>query len=387
MTMDISNRKIELKSEVQIIKGEEQTEVVSPKTTKRPFDVAFLMLPDERLKQKQTKVSKLLGCGRQISVEDGVVYQNSEKEDSDEEIEVGSDDTHKYSENSLRNNGKFYQNFAQRPQVFDDPNLSKPSEVKNKIPLSRSSPDQKSAFTKVNLPKDTRMSPSLSLSPSDLNYQNSLSPSPPIIQRNYAGFPTSMLSPNQIFKTQTTSSYQTNFIQDSFPQTALENPFLGKAPSPSELLQPNFSKIRPVLTQYRPEMPYNYQQFPSPDVLKMPPDLKFSSDIRNPAAAILTSLLPPSLAALSLPAQNVCAKCNISFRMTSDLVYHMRSHHKNDSVDYTRKRREEKLKCPVCAESFRERHHLTRHMTAHQDKDDDAVEPEVKKKGYAAYAK
>ncbi|KDR20758.1 PR domain zinc finger protein 8 [Zootermopsis nevadensis] len=94
----------------------------------------------------------------------------------------------------------------------------------------------------------------------------------------------------------------------------------------------------------------------------------------NPAAA---SLLPPSFAALSLPAQNVCAKCNISFRMTSDLVYHMRSHHKGDHInnDMMRRRREQdKLKCPVCSESFRERHHLTRHMTAHQDKEGDMID-------------
>ncbi|KAK3914937.1 PR domain zinc finger protein 8, partial [Frankliniella fusca] len=80
------------------------------------------------------------------------------------------------------------------------------------------------------------------------------------------------------------------------------------------------------------------------------------------AAAVSASLMPPTLAALSLPAQNVCAKCNVSFRMTSDLVYHMRAHHKSDHAvnDPGRRRREQdKLKCPVCAESFRERHHLT----------------------------
>ncbi|CAO1430146.1 unnamed protein product [Diamesa serratosioi] len=100
--------------------------------------------------------------------------------------------------------------------------------------------------------------------------------------------------------------------------------------------------------------------------------------MRNPAAAILSTLLPTSLGALSLPAQNVCAKCNISFRMTSDLVYHMRSHHKNEyTTDHNRRKREEKLKCPVCCESFRERHHLTRHMTAHQDKEGDLLEHEI----------
>lgn len=98
--------------------------------------------------------------------------------------------------------------------------------------------------------------------------------------------------------------------------------------------------------------------------------------VRNPAAAaaLLTSLIPPTIATtFTLTAQNVCAKCNISFRMTSDLVYHMRSHHKSEfpDGDTNRRKREEKLKCPVCNESFRERHHLTRHMTAHQDKESD----------------
>lgn len=287
MTMDVSNRKSE-------------DEVTPIKVVKRPFDVAFLMLPDDKIKQKQKKIS-----------------------DVDEEIEMKK----------------------QKQQIFDDPNIIK---AKNFDELRKpvENPEQKSAFTKVNL----RLSPNLSISP-DLTYQNSLSPSPPI-SRNYQ-----MLSPTQLFKNhQQINAYQNTFIPENFNP---ENQFMLKTP---DLLQSNnFPKVRPM---YRPELPYNYQ----------PPEM------RNPAAAaILTSLLPPSLAALSLPAQNVCAKCNISFRMTSDLVYHMRSHHKNDSVDMNKRRREEKLKCPVCSESFRERHHLTRHMTAHQDKDEDD-EGSVKKK-------
>ncbi|KAM9142979.1 PR domain zinc finger protein 8 isoform 2-T2 [Pangshura tecta] len=79
------------------------------------------------------------------------------------------------------------------------------------------------------------------------------------------------------------------------------------------------------------------------------------------------TLLPPSFTSLCLPAQNWCAKCNASFRMTSDLVYHMRSHHKKEYAlePLLKRRREEKLKCPICNESFRERHHLSRHMTSH----------------------
>ncbi|XP_058123037.1 uncharacterized protein LOC131294051 [Anopheles ziemanni] len=110
--------------------------------------------------------------------------------------------------------------------------------------------------------------------------------------------------------------------------------------------------------------------------------------IRNPAAAaILSTLLPSAMSTFTLSAQNVCAKCNISFRMTSDLVYHMRSHHKSEHVhDHARRKREDKLKCPVCNESFRERHHLTRHMTAHQDKAGDLLEKTPSSSGAAASA-
>lgn len=83
--------------------------------------------------------------------------------------------------------------------------------------------------------------------------------------------------------------------------------------------------------------------------------------------ASLLPFLPPSLAALSFPQTNWCAKCNATFRMTSDLVYHMRSHHKKESTtDPLKKKREDKLRCNICGETFRERHHLTRHMTSHQ---------------------
>lgn len=70
---------------------------------------------------------------------------------------------------------------------------------------------------------------------------------------------------------------------------------------------------------------------------------------------------------LGLPAQNWCAKCSISFHMTSDLVQHMRSHHKRAPTGEqgARQQREDRLKCHICKETFRERHHLSRHMTSH----------------------
>ncbi|XP_063160380.1 zinc finger protein 488 [Candoia aspera] len=80
------------------------------------------------------------------------------------------------------------------------------------------------------------------------------------------------------------------------------------------------------------------------------------------------ALLPPTFTSFGIAAQNWCAKCSLSFRMTSDLVLHMRSHHKKVDVStesQRKRRREEKLTCPVCQEYFRERHHLSRHMTSH----------------------
>ncbi|XP_034408599.1 PR domain zinc finger protein 8 [Cyclopterus lumpus] len=79
------------------------------------------------------------------------------------------------------------------------------------------------------------------------------------------------------------------------------------------------------------------------------------------------TILPPTFTSFGVSVQNWCAKCNLSFRMTSDLVFHMRSHHKKEfaAESHVRRRREEKLTCPICHEYFRERHHLSRHMTSH----------------------
>ncbi|CAG9768416.1 unnamed protein product [Ceutorhynchus assimilis] len=337
--MDVQSRSI--KSDV---KCEETLNIMTTKSVKRPFDVAFLMLPDEKLKQKQSRILK--------NFENTSCYNNNDEDD--EEINIEDNEV------KVNHQNKY---FTQKQQIFDDPtNLIK---RKASPPMEH---HQKSAFTKVNLSsKDARMSPSLSASP-DISYQNSLSPSPPIINsRTY--HPSAQ---NHIFKS---SIYQqANFMPENFQHhqqqqqvAAMENHFLATK-NQAEL---NFPKLRPTMMMYRPELAYTYHhQFPNQELHK----IVSPAEIRHPAAAILTSLLPPSLAALSLPGQNVCAKCNITFRMTSDLVYHMRSHHKNEASDMNKRRREEKLKCPVCAESFRERHHLTRHMTAHQDKDEDDSE-------------
>lgn len=79
-------------------------------------------------------------------------------------------------------------------------------------------------------------------------------------------------------------------------------------------------------------------------------------------------------------ASNWCAKCSIQFRLTSELVHHIRVHHATrrhyhhqTSIETsTRKILNDtttsisSLTCHICYETFRERHHLTRHMTSHR---------------------
>ncbi|KAA0192647.1 hypothetical protein HAZT_HAZT011776 [Hyalella azteca] len=135
--------------------------------------------------------------------------------------------------------------------------------------------------------------------------------------------------------------------------------------SPAEAL----SRLRSSMYSADPyKMPFGSLGYPAtvpsaPAAPKMNP-VPFIA--QNPVAA----MIPNALSTLSLASQNVCAKCNLSFRMTSDLVYHMRSQHKREEDPY-KKRRNDRLKCAICGESFRERHHLTRHMTAHQDRHDE----------------
>jgi hypothetical protein len=78
-------------------------------------------------------------------------------------------------------------------------------------------------------------------------------------------------------------------------------------------------------------------------------------------------------------ASNWCAKCSIQFRLTSELVHHIRVHHATKrnyhhiSTESTTKKTltnsstsSMTLTCHICYETFRERHHLTRHMTSHR---------------------
>ncbi|XP_013177636.1 PREDICTED: uncharacterized protein LOC106125103 [Papilio xuthus] len=440
-----TNFNVESARSTQISKSEMQTTVLNQnKTSKRSFDVAFLMMPDDKVRQKQPerqlRVSKQLFSTEEweqpakratevykhhdLSID--VLDDKEQDEDrvrinnnispgfgSDINIDVGTDEYPSKStyfsdsDTSERSRSRPNSNeSAARPKflpeykskIFDDPTLiSMQTRARYDNRFGEKSQDMspKSAFTKVS--NFTVRSPNPSVSPDNLHYQNSISPplsasSPPANAFNKANAFTNLISPahllngNSFFKGHNVPSSSPNYPESSMLPQRTQNfkgmEYQGKQPEPkTSQISPNKMNFLP----FRPEIPYlqagssypfgvqNFQQ-PNADFMKFPvsPRESVSPLIANPAAAILSTLLPPTLAAFSLPAQNVCAKCSISFRMTSDLVYHMRTHHKSETTsDPNRRKREEKLKCPVCNESFRERHHLTRHMTAHQDKEGD----------------
>ena len=446
-----------------------------PRTSKRSFDVAFLVAPDEKMIRRQTeKLINLQFCTNQLMSnvirheppitdeynEDSREYEQSDRipqnmtikhfesmEASKYKIRRTEDlqttvpppyispkrrltptsiglspepPVHHYA-GSLRvqkspSPPSVFQRTLQARKLFPDENSSdRPldpslglsgSRTKNNcegiISPDRLQGDLRSAFTKVNLAvqrsnlmgvspssssvnyDDGTGSPRSSVSPDVVTYQNSLSPpiAPPASNTVNVGsfnnkyptsFPTKMPYPFLISpETQQTSLLDNLKLSQQLASASQPPP---KVPSPKVPA----SSFRPELpSAVYPNLPYN------PLATVFPP---ISEALTRPRFLAAASLLPSSFAALALPAQNVCAKCNLSFRMTSDLVYHMRSHHKSEHAgESARRRREEKLRCPVCDESFRERHHLTRHMTAHQDKESDAVvdQAEIKRRSAAA---
>ncbi|XP_049866587.1 uncharacterized protein LOC126367207 [Pectinophora gossypiella] len=443
-----TNINIESARTSQVLKSDMQSTMLNQgKASKRSFDVAFLMMPDEKLRQKQPerqlRVSKQLFNNEEwehhpkripeLYKPSEYSNENLEKDTEDDRVRVNNNisptfsadinidvGTDEYpnktmycsdSENSDRSRSRPNSNesAARQPKflpeyknkIFDDPTLISMQsraryDARYNDKLTDMSP--KSAFTKV--ANYNIRSPNPSVSPDNLLYQNSVSPplsaaSPPSNTFNKTPVFNNLLSSahllngNNFFKSQNVLSSPSH--PDAYPLSQRPNATFNKSmdypekqSDPKSQMSPNKMNFLP----FRPDIPYlqagtsypfGVQNFQAPpqDFMKfpVPPREPVNPLITNPAAAILSTLLPPTLAAFSLPAQNVCAKCSISFRMTSDLVYHMRTHHKSEStVDPNRRKREEKLKCPVCNESFRERHHLTRHMTAHQDKEGDMDE-------------
>lgn len=367
MTMDYANQRAEIKMPSPRISSENQTkiELNGKSNTKRSFDVAFLMRPDDKLKNRQNEKHQRMNADavvtypNQISVKSDESLRERDNESNyfeQEKINV-SNGLHLIGAEILNNNesprsARFAtMNAPNSPRVYDDPTILpsvKTQNYESELPI-------RSAFTKV--PHARQESPP-PLSPDQLSCPSSsppISTSPPrhIIYQNFR--PEYRFVNNGHFHT--ISQMQAAHNHQKLKQQLMYRPIQNHGAEISNYM-PNAS------------FPFGSPSHPFPQ-----PDL--TGIVRNPAAAaLLTTLIPPTIAtSFTLTAQNVCAKCNISFRMTSDLVYHMRSHHKSEfSNDSNRRKREEKLKCPVCNESFRERHHLTRHMTAHQDKASDEAE-------------
>uniref|UniRef100_A0A1I8MQY2 C2H2-type domain-containing protein n=1 Tax=Musca domestica TaxID=7370 RepID=A0A1I8MQY2_MUSDO len=333
-----------------------------PTTLKRSFDVAFLMMPDERLKASQ------------VSQEKQKLQQQQQQQQQYQPQPAKIPNLRQYPQITVRT-----------PRIYDDPTLVIASSDWESHPL-------KSAFTKVNSRLESPGQPAPPLSPDQLSCSSMSPPVATTPPRSASGSSNDIISidslPSSPAALSPTMGYQ-NFRPEYSPNGAfqsvqnlqahrLKQQFLYRSPvmSPEHQAAPPPAASPPGFIPVYPGFPFPPNAaagMPHPFGPLPPPEI-MPRMVQNPAAAaILSTLIPPTLAStFTLTAQNVCAKCNISFRMTSDLVYHMRSHHKSEvSADPNRRKREEKLKCPVCQESFRERHHLTRHMTAHQDKASD----------------
>lgn len=382
MTMDIAQQEREdmkmlsprLSCEIQT-KDNPMPQTKQP-SVKRSFDVAFLMLPDEKLKNKHPEKQARLQS-------DAIVTYRPQ-------INVKNDDgLRKMCEkrNELNNGKHFPSNFL---QTHNNNNNNNNDTIKNgrffQHDLTFISQDlvnrvngdaPKSAFTKVpNVRQGDSPIPAPSLSPGQLSCPST---SPPISSSppqnaiypfradyqliNGTPFHTTISQMQQLAQNE---KLRQQFAYRTAPHQQHHHPQQQNGDLPSH------SNPTPYLSSGN----FPFAATTAHPFVNAQPDL--SGIVRNPAAAaaLLSTLIPPTIAtSFSLTAQNVCAKCNISFRMTSDLVYHMRSHHKSEYAgDMNRRKREEKLKCPVCNESFRERHHLTRHMTAHQDKESDETD-------------
>lgn len=367
MTMDVaSEAQINLKissshldeSNVQI---KPLNEVQTKLPIKRSFDVAFLMMPDEKLKQKE-----------KIQLQQELHYPLTE-------LTVRSDLTNRNSHPLTKIGNKVFLNsdysavFKSCEDQYSTRSLTSSTVSSDKSDESIEIELPRSAFSKVAINVDSPIPPAASpdqLSCSSASPPISYSPPSANFRSDYGQLINSSAfhaisqqsfgSPKQqkaLFYRNSSLSPAATLVNNNNNNNNNNNSHSPTGTTDSSYFHP--------FQQFGPNIPHVFMQ-------------QQDQFMRNPAAAILSTLMPTSIGSLSLPAQNVCAKCNISFRMTSDLVYHMRSHHKNENVqDPNRRKREEKLKCPVCSESFRERHHLTRHMTAHQDKEGDLIEHEI----------
>lgn len=201
------------------------------------------------------------------------------------------------------------------------------------------------------------------------------------------------------------SSFSVPRILDHSPMTFLSQPLPTCAPATAPTLPSHSSHLSvgsstiPIFKRLLGFSDFGFSDYASTTRRflgspSFPPVVPVVSSTEMSTVEILSrGFMGPPSGVRSLPmglsgASNTCAKCGITFRMTSDLVYHMRTHHnrletkERDSIQ-SQRRESEPLKCVVCGEDFKERHHLTRHMTAHQDKTK-STQPESKARPFSS---
>lgn len=304
-------------------------------SVKRPFDVAFLMLPDEKLKNKQQQAEKQLRLSSgnaivtyptQISVKSDESLRQEMNERRHEHLPrhfaIGSNFMHTTNHNNneiMKNGGGRFsmQNGTPSPRMYDDPQIV-PHDL-----IQRVHEMPKSAFRKVphNNRQESPLPPPPSLSPEQLSCPSNSPPvssSPPrnIIYHNFR--PEYQFMSASPFHT-ISQMQQIAQNQQKFKQQFAYRP---TPTSSSSQNQVNACNDLPVPSAYLPTAGFPFATANAHPFVAQP-DL--TGIVRNPAAAaLLTTLIPPTIAtSFSLTAQNVCAKCNISFRkfITDPQIY------------------------------------------------------------------
>lgn len=305
-------------------------------SVKRPFDVAFLMLPDEKLKHKQQQAEKQLRLSSgnaivtyptQISVKSDESLRGELNESKRIEHFIGGGSggtipprhfaispnfmhTTNHNNNEIIKNGRFcIPNGSPSPRMYDDPTIV-PHEL-----IQRVHEMPKSAFTKVphNNRQESPLPPPPSLSPGQLSCPSNSPPvssSPPrnIIYHNFR--------PEYQFMNASPFHTISQMQQIAQNQQKFKQQFAYRPPpttTSSSQNQVNGGNDMPIHSAYLPTAGFPFAAASAHPFVAQP-DL--TGIVRNPAAAaLLTTLIPPTIAtSFSLTAQNVCAKCNISFR-------------------------------------------------------------------------
>lgn len=310
-----------------------QTSQTKP-SVKRPFDVAFLMMPDEKLKSRQQQIEKQM----RLSSGDAIVtYPTQISVKSDESLRgeimpsrhftISPNFMHTTNHNNneiMKNGGGRFciQNGTPSPRMYDDPNIV-PHEL-----IQRVHEMPKSAFTKVphNNRQESPLPPPPSLSPGQLSCPSNSPPVPSSPPRNviYHNF-----RPDYQFMNASSFHTISQMQQIAQNQQKFKQQFAYRPPSmassSSSQNQVNGGNHLPMPSAYLPSAGFSFAAANAHPFVAQP-DL--TGIVRNPAAAaLLTTLIPPTIAtSFSLTAQNVCAKCNISFRK---FAFHIHSDYSN----------------------------------------------------------